>query len=351
MAEQTAEGEKAEQSSDNPILKYLGSAVFAAFVAFLTWFTAESTELKAALTTLAAVLAGSCGLVTSLRYNRYLGVLGSGGAPARSPERLAYIRLRNSLAEGGQPTLIYAAWLAKFLDGVDRFFGDADKADQTLFPRAFGLKNPVPLWTAPAFDRCLLLALIYPIAVIYGVWAISGHAGPAQAMLQLTPNVPGWGRAILLTMGVGLVFAFETMKRQFGILAFVGFSAVAVAVVAAFPDAEYWWLYATLFSTMIPSIINLMIGGASLMRGVPGVPSLLLRFMPANRAVPVFDRAWIATVLTLQLVGGAIIGAAVQFALLYAVFGYVMPWLGLELLDMARAVAAYDLPGKLLAAW
>jgi len=111
----------------------------------------------------------------------------------------------------------------------------------------------------------------------------------------------------------------------------------------------YWWVYALLFSTMIPSIINLVIGGASLMRGVPGVPSLLLRLMPANRAVPTFNRASIATVFTLQLVGGAILGIVVQFALVYAVFGYVMPWLGLELLDMARAVAAFDLPGKLIA--
>jgi hypothetical protein len=119
----------------------------------------------------------------------------------------------------------------------------------------------------------------------------------------------------------------------------------------AHPTApEYWWVYALLFSTMIPSIINLMIGGASLMRGVPDVPSLLLRFMPANKAVPTFDRAWIATVLTLQLVGGAILGIVVQFALVYAVFGYVMPWLGLELLDMARAVADFDLPGRIIAA-
>jgi hypothetical protein len=100
---------------------------------------------------------------------------------------------------------------------------------------------------------------------------------------------------------------------------------------------------------MIPSIINLMIGSASPMRGVPGVPSLLLRFMPANKAVPAFDRAWIATVLTLQLVGGAIVGIAVPFALIYAVFGYVMPWMGLELLEMARAVAAFDLPGRVTA--
>jgi hypothetical protein len=100
---------------------------------------------------------------------------------------------------------------------------------------------------------------------------------------------------------------------------------------------------------MIPSIVNLVIGGASLMRGVPGVPSLLLRFMPANKSVPAFDRAWIATVLTLQLVGGAILGIVVQFALIYAVFWHVMPWMGLELLDMARAVADWDLPGRIIA--
>jgi hypothetical protein len=120
--------------------------------------------------------------------------------------------------------------------------------------------------------------------------------------------------------------------------------------IAAHPTApEYWWVYALVFSTMIPSIVNLMVGGASLMRGVPSVPSLLLKFMPANKAVPAFDRAWIATVLTLQLVGGAIFGVAVQFALIYAVFWHVMPWLGLELLDMTRAVAAFDLPGRIIA--
>jgi hypothetical protein len=120
--------------------------------------------------------------------------------------------------------------------------------------------------------------------------------------------------------------------------------------IAAHPSAsEYWWVYALLFSTMIPSIINLVIGGASLMRGVPSVPTLLLKFMPPNTAVPVFDRAWIATILTLQLVGGAILGIVVQFALVYVVFWHVMPWIGLELLDMSRAVAAFDLPGRIIA--
>jgi hypothetical protein len=34
---------------------------------------------------------------------------------------------------------------------------------------------------------------------------------------------------------------------------------------------EYWWAYALLLSSMIPSIINLAIGGMALSRGVPGL--------------------------------------------------------------------------------
>jgi len=188
--------------------------------------------------------------------------------------------------------------------------------------------------------------------------------GLTRALLRRGLELGGWWPFILaiadallaavviallaLTMVVG-VQAFDDLAVHGG-----GKPVLALAPffdgIAAHPTApEYWWVFALLFSTMIPSIINLMIGGASLMRGVPGVPSLLLKFMPANKAVPAFDRAWIATVLTLQLVGGAILGVAVQFALIYAVFGYVMPWLGLELLDMARAVAAFDLPGRIIA--
>jgi hypothetical protein len=138
-----------------------------------------------------------------LLYGRYFGVLGSGAAPPRSRERSAYTRLRKSLSEGGKPALIYAQWLNRFLDAVDRFFGDGGMADRTLFPRAFGLKTPVPLWTAPAFDRCLLLALIYPVGTIFAIWAISGHVGPAEAALGLTPDIAGWKRGAAAAL-VGL---------------------------------------------------------------------------------------------------------------------------------------------------
>jgi hypothetical protein len=92
-----------------------------------------------------------------------------------------------------------------------------------------------------------------------------------------------------------------------------------------------------------------MIGGASFLRGVPGLPSLLLRFMPAGKAVPPFDRQWIALVLTFQVFFGALLGTAAQAFLAVGVIFYIMPWIGLGLLDTARAVAASDLPGKVLA--
>ena len=103
--------------------------------------------------------------------------------------------------------------------------------------------------------------------------------------------------------------------------------------IAAHPSLpEYWWLYALLLSTMIPSLVNLVIGGASLVRGLPGLPSLLLRKIPAQGNVPKFDRAWIATVLTAQVAAGAALGIAAQTFLVVVIIGYTMPWLGLGLL-------------------
>jgi hypothetical protein len=545
--------------------------------ALLDWLTGGS-----ALAALGKVSLAICALVFGLVYRRYLGIL---GADRRRPaERQVYDALRSSLAEGNLAARLYARRLTAFLDWIDRFFGDAGKADRTLFPHAFGLRTPAPLWTAPAFDRCLLLALIYPVGAIFVIWAVSGDVGPAEAALQLKPDFAGWQRGLAVA-GVGLstlviwrslqactpmiirayglrppnasmfawwrflrtdewnaykkaltwstlavcavvfavgfvigpvvagaicVFAVAlsaaaagaTTDRDFPngaaavsvvafvvAVAFVDIGAIANAValsflaalmlacrlaiahrgqgvffsvfipammmtclgaanllsplwtweifgplvlffglltlvnapfnwaslgltrallrrglelggwwpyalaltdaglaavitaalaltmvvgvqafdalaqhgggrpvlpldpvftaIAANPAApEYWWLYAVLLSTMIPSLVNLMIGGTSLMRGLPGLPSLLLRKVPARANVPKFDRAWIATVLTAQVATGAALGIAVQALLAIVIIDYVMPFFGLELLDMAREVAAFNLPAR-----
>jgi hypothetical protein len=51
-------------------------------------------------------------------------------------------------------------------------------------------------------------------------------------------------------------------------------------------------------------------------------------------------------VLTCQVFVGAFLGIAAQFVLAIGVIFYVLPWIGLELLDTARAVADFDLPGR-----
>jgi hypothetical protein len=97
---------------------------------------------------------------------------------------------------------------------------------------------------------------------------------------------------------------------------------------------------------MIPSLVNLVIGGTSLVRGLPGVPSILLRFMPDRGGVLKWDRHWIAAALTTQVAAGAALGIAAQAFLVVVIIGYVMPFSGLELLDMARDVAAFNLPAR-----
>ena len=60
------------------------------------------------------------------------------------------------------------------------------------------------------------------------------------------------------------------------------------------------------------------------------------------------DRTWLAPVLTSQVFIGAFLGIAAQFVLAIGVIFYVLPWMGLELLDTAGTVAEFDLPMRVL---
>ena len=91
--------------------------------------------------------------------------------------------------------------------------GDAGMADRTLFPHAFGLRMPAALWTSPAFDRCILLASIYPIVTILLIWAVSGHVGQAEAALLLKPDYSGWQRGFLVAGSVSLSIAGVASQR------------------------------------------------------------------------------------------------------------------------------------------
>jgi hypothetical protein len=43
---------------------------------------------------------------------------------------------------------------------------------------------------------------------------------------------------------------------------------------------------------------------------------------------------------------GVALGIAAQVCLVWAIIGYIMPFFGLELLDMARGVADFNLPAR-----
>jgi hypothetical protein len=240
MAEEPGEDKKLEPSADNPILKYLGSTIFVAVVAFLIWLAADFATLQPALSALVKFLGSAFALLVSLIYARYLGVLGSGAAPPRSPERQAYDRLRESLAGGGTVARLYTLRLTELLNRVDRFFGDAGMADRTLFPHALGLKTPAPLWTAPAFDRCLLLALFYPFAILFIIWAVSGQVGAAEAALSLKSGLPAWRRGLA---AIGLMLALfatwcgsQTSGRQSNVwFVAAALGAIVVPVAGAGP--------------------------------------------------------------------------------------------------------------------
>ena len=149
----------AEPSPDKIVIGAIGPLITTVIGAAIGWLPGGLTgAIGSPLTVLLAAVGGIGGLAFSLMYKRYIGVLGAGGGRKGYPARDAYEGLRASLSGGNLASRLYADWLTKFLDAFDHFFCDAGKSDQTLFPRAFGLKRPAALWTAPAFDRCLLLA-------------------------------------------------------------------------------------------------------------------------------------------------------------------------------------------------
>jgi hypothetical protein len=142
--------------AEQGFLKYIRGAISAALPAVATWLTAGSTgAIGPTLAALLSVLFGILGLVSVAVYRRYVGILSSGGKPKRTPERQDYDQLRESLTGNNIAARIYSRSLNRFLDGIDRFFGDADKPNQTLFRGFFGSRNP------PRCGPFQLLSVVY----------------------------------------------------------------------------------------------------------------------------------------------------------------------------------------------
>lgn len=112
--------------------------------------------------------------------------------------------------------------------------------------------------------------------------------------------------------------------------------------------AEYWWLYTLMLSGTIPSLLNLVAGGFSLVRGIPFVSRYLHARLPDEGAVPSHERNWVALLLSVQVVAGMGLAALAQLVLLpWWIFGYVLPGLGLGIIQFAQSIEALNLPAQI----
>ncbi|MGD0762693.1 MAG: hypothetical protein ABR929_05790 [Roseiarcus sp.] len=161
---------------------------------------------------------------------RYYVVLGGAEERRGSKERERYDGLRARLAAGGTPALVYNRVLEYALDRVDRLFRDAGRADQSWFIRLTGWDAKGARWTAEAYDTCLLLALVYPIAAVLVVWAIFGHVGVAERALNLPAEVPVWRRWVALLPVIVTSYLFWRSVRTEGMAAKLCWYAVVVIV-------------------------------------------------------------------------------------------------------------------------
>ncbi len=147
----------------------------------------------------------------------YHEILGGADDPRGSMERNNYESLRLTLATGGTPAKVYANLLEWLLHKVDKFFGDAGRDDRSWFARRLGLETPGPRWTAPAFDKCLLLALVYPILTIYIVWFLTGEVVDDVKKAVHLPDLSGQsvGYSVLSRglFGFGLVILIYVFWR------------------------------------------------------------------------------------------------------------------------------------------
>jgi hypothetical protein len=220
---------------------FVAGLSYTALWAFLSWLATPPTGAAfTPLSVLMIVVMAIFGAWLFVVLQRNFLVLAAGGDAPGTRGREAYDALRARLAYGGLAAELYSDWLETALNKVDRFFGDADYPDRTLFPHAFGLRKPAPLWTALAYDRCLLLALIYPVATIFLTWTIANHIGVAETALHLPDQPDGWLRALAglsvapaIGVGLKLVKADRFLYRAIWMLALRAAAAAAAAVSAA----------------------------------------------------------------------------------------------------------------------
>jgi hypothetical protein len=255
--------------------------------------------------------------VLAIVFARYVGVLGAGGAAEGTPERQAYENLRVTLSQGGSPTRVYGLLLTRFLNSVDRFMGDHGEAHQRILGNAFGLRGSFPLWTGAALDRCLMLALFYPFASMFMIWAISEHIGPGEKSLGLPLGLNGWQRAAVLVMGMiaaSASFLFSAASAE--VVVFVLIAAIAGAgTIAGVESVAIAVAVATAISGSVAITVAFIGAGA-------GVIAVAVTCVGSVSVAIIVGLVGGAAAFIVGLVAVVLVGVTISFHLHYSARGY-----------------------------
>ncbi|MGF1463085.1 MAG: hypothetical protein ACFB2Z_07955 [Maricaulaceae bacterium] len=176
----------------------------------------------------------------------YALVLGYGGHE-NAHARRRYDGLRALLRDGGRPVAYYRRWVSGGLDQVDRFFEGEALAHrpkrQNWTHRLFGLADTPPIWTPWAFDRCLLLAVAYPVLTVVFMWVGLGELDAVGRSFGLATDLSVGDRTLaaggVLTAGCGMWLLSgraSAWRRYLGVILLTG-GGFAVAVAGAFAFA------------------------------------------------------------------------------------------------------------------
>ncbi|MCA8901902.1 MAG: hypothetical protein KDA53_11710 [Hyphomonas sp.] len=111
-------------------------------------------------------------------------------------------------------------------------------------------------------------------------------------------------------------------------------------------NPSLWWIYVTVFTTFLPSVVNLSLGGLSVLRGVPGFTRRIAKkWLPEDPALlTVRQRAIVSAALTSQW-GIALFGATALMILLVVFSQDLLSQIGLGLVDFADWLDGLNIPG------
>ncbi len=113
-------------------------------------------------------------------------------------------------------------------------------------------------------------------------------------------------------------------------------------------DPAYWWVWLTLFSTLIPSALNLCVAAASLIRGLPLLNTWIVAQMPMGKAISDRERLRLAGALAAQIAGGFLATGLALYFLGVWFFPLWLPTLGAYVRDFSEALAAYNAPARIM---